>query len=135
MIELSFAISIMILALYIKFRKIEPTKGYYLGNEGGLVERAKKVTFFNALNTISTYVFPIMIALVSITGFSAKLELTFSIWIVLCLISVIFLISIVIAKIYSIIATNIAKKKGKLKRYIGGMWLDTSNQDNIKDQG
>ncbi len=121
MIELGFAISIIILAVYIKKKKLKPSYEY-VGDETGLAERAKEVIY----NGIIPFVFPFVIAFNYTTGYLDKFMRHNNVWEFLVLTLILCLFALIISKIITRFAVKRATKKDYLKKYIGGIWIDTS---------
>lgn len=130
MLELSIAISIIILAVYIKKKNLKPSKEY-IGNESGLVNRAREVIYYNTLKNITALIFPLILALTYFTEFLNIIEklyndnyLRFALFTI-----IISIITILISKVFTKIAVKRAIKKDNLRKYIGGIWIDTSLED------
>lgn len=127
MIELSFLISIILFTIYMKKKGFKPSKDY-IGDESGLVDRANKVVYYNILNNFTTIVFPFFIVINTFARFLNKsIEIKGNIFtnLLISIISII-IFTLVISKTYTKYTVNKAKKRNNLRRYIGGMWLDTS---------
>lgn len=137
MIEIIFTTVILVLTIYIKVGDLEPSKNYK-GPESGFKNRAKKVVYYETLKMFVTFVFPLVILLNMISrvlkannkiyGFLNKYTGFADYFMKNSVIAtlLIVIITIIIAKIYTIYKVAKSTKKEELDKYIGEYWIDSS---------
>jgi|GEM_PF-2823330 len=125
MIELGVALSMLLINLFISKNNLKPSSIYIgINSEKSLIERAKKVIYYECLSNIVSFVYPV-IASVSIlinlftgNGFG----ITNNVLLAILLAFALSLIAILFSKLYTFYRVKKAIKYNKLRKYIGELW-------------